>query len=77
MCATSGLPSTPSYVLHNTTRAVARTLLLVHSTDSDNSCEVEILTTGQQGDDMCTTLEGFSDSGRVEFRLVNQILVNN
>ena len=30
MCATSGLPSTPSYLLHNTTRVVARTLL--HST---------------------------------------------
>ena len=74
MCAT-GLPSTPSYVLHNTTRVVARTLL--HSTDSENSCEVEILTIGQQGDDMCTTPEGFSDSSRVEFRLVNQILVNN
>ena len=30
MCATSGLPSTPSYLLHNTTRVVARTPL--HST---------------------------------------------
>jgi len=27
VCATSGLPSTPSYHLHNTTRVVARTLL--------------------------------------------------
>jgi len=31
VCGTSGLPSTPSYLLHNTTRVVARTLL--HSTD--------------------------------------------
>ena len=34
MCATSGLPSTPSYLLHNTTRVVARTLL--HSTPGRN-----------------------------------------
>jgi len=30
VCATCGLPSTPSYALHNTTGVVARTLL--HST---------------------------------------------
>jgi len=35
VCATSGLPSTPSYLLHNTTRVVARTLL--HSTEYRSS----------------------------------------